>query len=222
MKNPLRPYCIFFSIAGAIYLLPLINELIKGRTFVEMIVNSKVIVIFLCLCVAFIVCYLQKNIAAYWIAMLCYLTIFISRIIIKNSPPDSIAMIACAAVYLFLYAYLYPKYTIYKEFLKNNGRLAGSEELKNNELELHCKNASSDPPNPLQPIFYAAIIWAMFAAIDVFTGGGFLAKSEGKLSTYSQLITTFLISLAFVLFYWKRRKQVHRLKSWYFLSQINL
>jgi hypothetical protein len=120
MKNPLKSINILFSIISLIYVLLFTLTIAKEKTLGETIASQKTATIGLCLSVSFIVCYFQKNIIAWWIAILFVPIMFICKVIIKGGLPDNISIFAFVVVGFLTIYYLRPKYAIYKEYLKSN------------------------------------------------------------------------------------------------------
>jgi hypothetical protein len=70
--------------------------------------------------------------------------------------------------------------------------------------DLDRKDYISYVQNPLQTLFYAAIIIAIFSLYRLFTGGGILAGKDGFLTAYSQQIMKLLFTSCFILCYQKQ------------------
>lgn len=77
-------------------------------------------------------------------------------------------------------------------------------ELHEKNLGLERKSGESCSQNPLQIIFYVALIMGAFAVYRLFTGGGILNEKFGPLTGYSQQIVKLLTTAIFVVFYCNR------------------
>jgi len=88
LKNPLKPIFIFFSIITSINIFLIIIKIIEGSTLVAVIESRMVGIASLCLYILFIVCYLQKKVFAWWIALTKIPIMFVYSHIIKNRPFD--------------------------------------------------------------------------------------------------------------------------------------
>jgi len=174
-----------------------------GFAPIETIMQCRIAFIFICLSAAFLVCYHLKNILAWWIALLCYFLIYVSRVIVRHQPPDDGEMIAFVFVYIFVFWYLLPKYDSYKEFIEGVLQLKTCRDLEKRNKDLHENNVSISQ-NPLQLVLYAMAFIGLSALCYLFCGGDVLERTKGTITANSQHITELLLVILFVLFYWKR------------------
>jgi hypothetical protein len=204
MKNPLKPVCIFFYVACMVYAVPVFSEIISGQSLPKAVENHKVAMTFLCLSLAFIVCYHRKHIFAWYIAMGFYPVIFLVRACDANQFPDIYAFLALLFMYLFSHYYLVPKRDPYKEYIRHNERT-------NNEKRPKCDNddikhdAVPVWKNPLQLVLYIVILLSVFnVSVIIFGEKGIIENPHGIFTNYRQQILFVLIAAIFSYMYWRK------------------
>ena len=204
MENPLKAVSKIFIAAGIWYILQLVYISASGLISDEITVSQKMAVTGVCLSVLFLVCYLRKSILALWAAAFSYPIMFLCKTLISHEPPDINDAHIFTVICVVLIFYFGSKYKIYNEYLRANGQLAVAGGSREHNRNLRDENSSYDSRNPLEVLFYAAIITALFAIYNISTRTQDLANAQEIPTVYSSHTTTLLIVSIFIACYLKR------------------
>ncbi len=117
-RNPLRYIFVFSVIIIAISTILLAYIFLKEDDFVKVISIHKGAVFGILLLFTFAVCYIQKNIFAWWIAFFYLPIMFVFEILEERTfNRESIVILV---VFSFIIYYIKSKYEAYKEYICSN------------------------------------------------------------------------------------------------------
>ena len=204
-KNPLKLVSIIFSVATVPYILFFVLFLAKGNTLTEAIIVRRLNIIGLCLCGLFIVCYLWKNILAWWIALLDIPIMFVCSTLIKDYRTfNRKSIFAFVVVFSAVLYYLKSKYAAYKEYVSSNDQSANLQSLAEDRPDLSKRKKLYDPQNPLHLIFVAAVILGLTAYYNIISVKVTTTVSQEMLIGYSYQAAKLSMVFIFILCYWTR------------------